>query len=212
MITYIQDSNQNSATALTVSKPLPPEVEKYAQQFLTFAKASTENTISMCELLNNAKIELKQKENNQKNDLFNELCKSIGYSKGANDPTIKKFVRIGECANRFRPYIDKLPNSWTTLYEITQLDNALFEHAIENGAINIKMIGREVKSLKQINQPQIEKKVEVVAKKPAVLITLENDADITILDAFLKELEVLKFSYKFELSANDVLQNILKNT
>jgi hypothetical protein len=212
MITYIQDSNQNNATALTVSKQLPPEVEKYAQQFLTFAKASTENTISMCELLNNAKIELKQKENNQKNELFNALCKSIGYSKGANDPTIKKFVRIGECANRFRPYIDKLPNSWTTLYEITQLDNGLFEHAIENGAINIKMIGREVKSLKQINQPQIEKKVEVIAKKPAVLITLENDADKTIIDAFLKELEVLKFSYKFELSANDVAQNILKNT
>lgn len=211
MANYVQNIKKQTGTELAVNEVLSPEVERYTQQFLSFAKASTENTISMCELLNKAKLEFRQKENNNKNVMFNALCKKIGYTKGANDPTIKKFVRIGECADRFRPYIDRLPNSWTTLYEITQLDSALFEHAVENGAINIKMIGRDVQSLKQINQPQLQNKVEIPTKKPVIQITLENDTDKQMLEAVLRELEALKFMFKMEITSNEVTKSILKN-
>jgi len=170
MVNYI-----NSVSTL-VNKPapaaLPPEIERYTQEFLSFAKASTQNTIAMCELLNRAKVEFRDKEKNNKNKLFNLLCESIGYQKGANDPTIKKYVRIGESAERFRPYIDRLPNSWTTLYEITQLDSKTFEDAIDNGTINIKMIGRDVKTLKQQSNPKTTKRIADKSKKPIIQITI----------------------------------------
>lgn len=212
MVTYIEEIKREQSTdlATTLNPELTKDVELYSQQFLSFAKASTENTIAMCELLNKAKKEFKQKEGGNKNVMFNVLCQSIGYAKGANDPTIKKFVRIGESADRFKPYIDRLPNSWTTLYEITQLDNDLFNDAIDSGAINIKMIGREVKSLKKINQPKQITTVKEV-KKPAIEITLDSD-DRTLIDAIYKELEVLKFSYKLEINPNDVAKNILENS
>lgn len=210
MATYIDNIiKSNRTTNLTVvDNDLAPEVQKYSQQFLSFAKASTENTIAMCELLNRAKIEFKQKESNNKNKAFNALCKTIGYTKGANDPTIKKFVRIGENAERFKPYIDRLPNSWTTLYEITQLEPELFDQAIENGAINIKMIGREVKSLKQTNKPETTS----LAQKPSINIMFDEDADKALIEAIYKELEVLKFNYKFELTNNNVAKKILSDT
>lgn len=212
MATYIDNiikSNRTTTNLTVVESDLTPEVQKYSQQFLSFAKASTENTIAMCELLNRAKVEFKQKEKNNKNKLFNALCTTIGYTKGANDPTIKKFVRIGESAERFKPYIDRLPNSWTTLYEITQLDSDLFDQAIENGAINIKMIGREVKSLKNASQP--DSAASPTVQKPAISITLEADTDKAVIEALYKELELLKFNYKIELNANEALKRILNN-
>lgn len=208
MVNYI-----NSVTTLEQKpKPaeLPPEIQRYTQEFLNFAKASTENTIAMCELLNRAKVEFRDKEQNNKNALFNMLCETIGYPKGANDPTIKKYVRIGESAERFRPYIDRLPNSWTTLYEITQLDSKTFDDAIGDGTINIKMIGRDVKTLKQLSNPRPTKKLADKSKKPVIQITLGSDERADI-DALYKELEVLKFSYKLEINPNDVAKNILDN-
>lgn len=208
MVNYI-----NSVTTFE-KKPapveLPPEIQRYTQEFLSFAKASTENTIAMCELLNRAKVEFREKEQNNKNKLFNLLCESIGYPKGANDPTIKKYVRIGESAERFRPYIDRLPNSWTTLYEITQLDGKTFDDAIDNGTINIKMIGRDVKTLKQLSNPKAVKKIADKSKKAAIQITIASDERKQI-DALYKELEVLKFSYKLEINPNDVAKTILNN-
>lgn len=209
MIIYAANTtNKPTAELETVlDQSATAEIEKYSQQFLSLAKASTENTVAMCEVLHKAKLEFKEKDN--KNVLFQELCKTIGYTKGANDPTIKKFLRIGESAERFRPYLDRLPNSWTTLYEITQLDDALFDRAIEEGAINIKMLGKEVKSLKQANLPASEKLIALSEKKPSVQISLAADVDKQTLESFLKEIEVLKFNYKLEIQVNPVAQALL---
>ncbi len=208
MVNYINSVSTLEKKAAPAE--LPPEIQRYTQEFLSFAKASTENTIAMCELLNRAKVEFREKEHNNKNMLFNLLCESVGYPKGANDPTIKKYVRIGESAERFRPYIDRLPNSWTTLYEITQLDSKTFDDAIDNGTINIKMIGRDVKTLKQLSNPNATKKIADKSKKAAIQITIASD-DSKQIDALFKELEVLKFSYKLEINPNDVAKTILNN-
>jgi hypothetical protein len=213
MIIYAADAVKNPSTTVTTIDQSPAvavEIEKYSKQFLSLAKASTENTVAMCEVLHKAKLEFKEKHNDKQ--LFQALCKHVGYTKGANDPTIKKFLRIGECAERFKPYLDRLPNSWTTLYEITQLDTELFDHAIENGAINIKMIGKEVRSLKQINQPKIEKPAISPDKKPSIEIILDADIDKSMLDGLCKELEALKFNFKIEIKANDVAQTILNRS
>lgn len=208
MIIYAANTTKKPAAELetVLDQSATEEIEKYSQQFLSLAKASTENTVAMCEVLHKAKQEFKEKD--EKNVLFQELCKNIGYTKGANDPTIKKFLRIGESAERFKPYLDRLPNSWTTLYEITQLDDALFERAVEEGAINIKMLGKEVKSLKQANLPASQKLI-APEKKPSVQISLPANIDKQTLESFLKEIEVLKFSYKLEIQVNPVTQALL---
>ncbi len=134
---------------------------------------------------------------------------TIFNSNDFNLLTMKKFLRIGESAERFRPYLDRLPNSWTTLYEITQLDESLFERAIEEGAINIKMLGKEVKNLKEAHLPPSEKRIAISEKKPSVEISLSADLDKPTLESFLKELEVLKFNYKLEIQINPVAQALL---
>lgn len=209
MIIYAANTTKKPAVELetVLDQSATAEIEQYSQQFLNLAKASTENTVAMCEVLHKAKQAFNEKES--KNVLFRELCKSIGYEKGANDPTIKKFLRIGESAERFRPYLSRLPNSWTTLYEITQLDDALFERAIAEGAINIKMLGKEVRSLKQSALPN-EKLIALPEKKASIQISLAASTDKNTLENLLKELEVLKLHYQLEIQTNNVAQTILE--
>lgn len=45
-------------------------------------------------------------------------------------------------------HVQKLPNSWGTLYELTKLDNATFARALEEGAIHAEMERREVVGLR----------------------------------------------------------------
>lgn len=208
MIIYAANTTKKPAVELetVLDQSATAEIEQYSQQFLSLAKASTENTVAMCEVLHKAKQAFKEKDT--KNILFKELCKSIGYEKGANDPTIKKYLRIGENAERFRPYLSKLPNSWTTLYEITQLDDELFERAIEEGAINIKMLGKEVRSLKQSVLPN-EKLLALPEKKASIQISLAANTDKNTLENLLKELEVLKLNYHLEIHTNNIAQTIL---
>lgn len=209
MIIYAANTTKKPAVELetVLDQSTTAEIEQYSQQFLSLAKASTENTVAMCEVLHKAKQAFKEKDT--KNVLFRELCKSIGYENGANDPTIKKFLRIGESAERFRPYLNRLPNSWTTLYEITQLDNALFERAIEDGAINIKMLGKEVRSLKQSALPS-EKLTALPEKKASIQISLAANTDKNTLENLLKELETLKLNYQLEIQTNNIAQTILE--
>lgn len=209
MIIYAANTTKKPAVELetVLDQSATAEIEQYSQQFLNLAKASTENTVAMCEVLHKAKQAFNEKES--KNVLFKALCKSIGYEKGANDPTIKKFLRIGESAERFRPYLNRLPNSWTTLYEITQLDDALFERAIEKGAINIKMLGKEVRSLKQSALPH-EKRIALTEKKASIEILFAANTDKNTLENLLKELEVLKLNYTIEIHANNIAQTILE--
>lgn len=208
MIIYAANTTKKPVVELetVLDQSATAEIEQYSQQFLSLAKASTENTVAMCEVLHKAKQAFKEKDT--KNILFKELCKSIGYEKGANDPTIKKYLRIGENAERFRPYLSKLPNSWTTLYEITQLDDELFERAIEEGAINIKMLGKEVRSLKQSVLPN-EKLLALPEKKASIQISLAANTDKNTLENLLKELEVLKLNYQLEIHTNNIAQTIL---
>jgi hypothetical protein len=208
MIIYAENTTKLEKVELetVLDQSTSAEIEQYTQQFLSLAKTSTENTVAMCEVLHKAKQAFKEKDT--KNVLFTELCKSIGYDKGANDPTIKKFLRIGESAERFRPYLDRLPNSWTTLYEITQLDEELFNQAIEEGAINIKMLGKEVRSLKQINQTT-EKLTTLPEKKLSIEILLSADTNKVTLENLLKELEALKLNFKFEMHTDSFAKTVL---
>jgi len=73
------------------------------------------------------------------------FCFSVGLTREGS--TFRKFERIGSCVDKFRTYIDKLPDSYTTLYEITTLDDELFEQLMENNEIHSYVTLKDIKRL-----------------------------------------------------------------
>ena len=73
------------------------------------------------------------------------FCFSVGLrEEGSN---FRKFKRIGDCADQFRHYLDKLPDSYTVLYEIATLDSDLFEQLMNNNEIHSYVTLKDVQKL-----------------------------------------------------------------
>jgi hypothetical protein len=175
---------------------LTDQVKTYATQFLNLSKTSTEKTIDMCEVLFNAKNSLEFRD-------FDNLCLAVGYE-GWDASAIKKYVRIGACADQFRPYLDRLPNSWTTLYQITQLEPDLFNKAIEEGKITSATLGKDILLIKQ-------NRTEEKEPDPRINIIFDNDVNKELIEAVCKELEALKIDFKFAIQLNKMAKDMLDN-
>lgn len=122
----------------------------FATEIAGFAKASTENTIAMCEVFFKAKHELGAE--------FSRLCSALNYT--ADSSTIKKYILIGERAELFKPYLDRLPNTWTTLYQMTHLDGDELQQLLASGQLNQATTGAQIKSILK------KRPVDAVKPKP----------------------------------------------
>lgn len=88
-------------------------------------RGTAQATLMMCYAWHEAKIKC-----DEKGDMFKSIYEAVGMSKsGAYERAL-----VGSRANELMPYVDRLPISWTTLYELCKIDKdneqviALLEH------------------------------------------------------------------------------------
>ena len=82
-------------------------VKSLAEQYRKFAKASGEDILGLAETVYIANRELNLR-------FLEEFYQEVGLDpKGT---TARKLKEIGEKLTRFQPYLEKLPNTWTTIY------------------------------------------------------------------------------------------------
>ena len=125
------DSNMNVSVYLS-------ERDKYKTEFNSWSKKTAQSTLEMCRVVYEAKKELGSQD-------FLKFCNEIGRK--GEDATVRKYLKIGEKYDKFYQYAELLPNSWTSIYEITQLPTETFEAlvATENSLAN--MTGDQLKQL-----------------------------------------------------------------
>lgn len=165
---------------------LSPNAQSYAAQIMSLAKSGTENTIDMCEVFFHAK--------NSLGDEFATLCAAINYD--VQSATIKKYVLIGENADKFRQYIDRIPSAWTTLYQLTQLSDDQFHQLMEHGKITPLSTGEEIKLLANESKPKPKPK----PKSPAsIKLLIDDSMNRDSINALISELEALGIEYKFQM-------------
>lgn len=163
---------------------LSPNAQSYAAQIMSLAKSGTENTIDMCEVFFQAK--------NSLGDEFATLCAAINYD--VQSATIKKYVLIGENADKFRQYIDRIPSAWTTLYQLTQLSDDQFHQLMEHGKITPLSTGEEIKLLANESKPKPK------PKPPAsIKLLIDDSMSRDSINALISELEALGIEYKFQM-------------
>ena len=72
------------------------------------------------------------------------FCQEVGIEH--NGPTFRKLRKIGQQSARFLPVIDRVPNSWTTVYELAKLDHDQFTSIVEAEALTATSTMKELKA------------------------------------------------------------------
>ena len=112
--------------------------ERFLQDYNSFAKKTAQSLLEMYKIVYDAKQTLTKLN-------FESFCKEIGQK--SSDGTIRKYLAIGEKYDDFINYADKLPNRWTTIYDLTLIDNNTFLAIVNANESFATMSAKNIKSL-----------------------------------------------------------------
>jgi hypothetical protein len=193
----MKTSNKNIVP--TVAANDDSEVSTYAhliEEYKLFAKQAAENIIKLAETLDIAERELSP-------DDFDRFCVESDLDKEGS--TFRKLKKIGEKVSRFKPFLDRMPNSWTTLYKLASLPEEKFDSVSKSERFGPLMTAAEVNGIvgktakpKEVNEPDFVIDFSTVQKEKQVELCRE-----------LLRLEKL-FGFKLTVGAN--LQAIANNS
>jgi hypothetical protein len=116
--------------------------ERLFSEYSLFAVKTAQSTVEMCRVVFEAKEELSRGE-------FSNFCTDIGHK--GEDSTVRKYLAIGAAYERLIQYADKLPNSWTSIYTLTQIPSETFNALGQVGECFAKLSGKQIKALVEIN-------------------------------------------------------------
>lgn len=129
---------------LTIKK-YPPSPEDYAEEFQMFAVQTAAGYIAMATIVHRAKKDLIEA------GQFDKFCEAI--NRDSKSSFIRKFTKIGELSELLAAHTEKLPDAWTTLYTIVQIDRPKLEELLVNGTISASMEGTDARTLVAQHKP-----------------------------------------------------------
>ena len=184
------------AAPLVVSFPngkdvASPQVLSYVTQYQGFLRKTAEAILGLATTLNNAESDLDELG-------FALFLDEIGLSR--NSSTFSKLKKIGEMANRFTPFLDKLPNTWTTIYKLSKLEGPVFDRISSelNPFITVKEIDALVGGEQTSNSPPVD--FSFAANN------LASDQKLNLYN----EIRNLQKTYGFELKTNQTFVDEIK--
>jgi hypothetical protein len=102
-----------------------PTYVRLLNDYCAFGKVCAEAIVGLGEICCEANRELTAEGE------LERWCKDAGLDEGPEGSTFRKFLKIGRVSGRFKPYMDRLPNTWTTVYKLASLDNTVPENEKE---------------------------------------------------------------------------------
>jgi hypothetical protein len=108
------------------------------QRYYSFAKNSAENIIKLAETLVEAKGRLSDTE-------LQKFCNDVGLPYDGS--TYRKLMKIGTEASRFEPFVERMPNNWTTVYKLAKLEKGAFDRVANDNRFTPMMTASEVDAI-----------------------------------------------------------------
>jgi hypothetical protein len=146
------------------------DCERLVNEFTGFAVKTAQSTVEMCRVVFEAKKSLKKVD-------FIKFCNEIGHK--SEDSTIRKYLCIGENYERLIKYTNLLPNSWTSIYTITQLPSDVFEALALTGSSMANMTGSQIKLLMEPTKPSTPPKSAEATTAPLPSVKVPTNAENT---------------------------------
>ena len=140
--------------------------EQFVQDFHGFAKKTAQSTLEMCKVVYDAKHTLT-------NDNFDSFCREIGQK--SSDSTIRKYLAIGEKYDDFINYADRLPNSWTSIYKITQIDSTTFSALVSTDNTFATMRAKDIDLLINPNKASQSKSTQNSSNQSTAAATADSN-------------------------------------
>ena len=161
--------------------PVQTRLAELASQYIVAGNRSVEQIFVAADAIVAANDELSKK-------LLPEFYRQIGIKE--NGSTDKKWQKIGAMKTRFLPFMDRLPNNWTTIYELAKLDDAKFKQLVDEGALQRDVTMQRIRDL----TPERERQ-----EKPTRVVLDINKVARVQRKSFAKELKDLLEKFDVEL-------------
>lgn len=165
------------------------KVDEYVDRYNALLCKSADTFIALGETLYEAKESLS-------NDDFTLFLEKTGLNNSKS--TYSKLMKIGEEAPRLRPYVNNLPQSWTTLYALSKLEADQFEKIAPQ--LNAYSTAKDIASL-------TEAKIEAKEDFSADVTISFAELDLETKNRVFCELADLQVQYKFKLKISSKLDD-----
>ena len=184
-ISTIQTDTSQIATAFPFGNDVVSnKLGDYVQKYKSIATKTAEHIIALASTLCEAKQELDDSE-------FQQFCHEVGLQ--ASSSTYCKLMKIGLNSSRFTPYMHKMPNTWTTLYELAKLEAKEFDKVASSGVLSTFMSANELMAeiaTSKESKPKAKAKVALPALSNSLVISFDSLSD-EIAKGFYQELKQL---------------------
>jgi hypothetical protein len=113
-------------------------IDRYISEYQLFAVKTAQSTLEMCRVVHEAKESLVK-------DEFAKFCNHIAQK--AENSTIRKYLAIGERYQQLIDCAELLPNSWTSIYLITQIPADTFNALVATSSDMSRFTGKDIQKL-----------------------------------------------------------------
>ena len=139
-------------------------LSKYIDQYNSFARKTAESIIQLASTLIEAKNNLDPIE-------FETFTKKVNVD--VNSSTYKKLMVIGNKASRFDADLEKLPQTWTTIYQLAKIDADQYELLASNNVITPFMTAKDITNKINISSANEKPTKKSKEAKNDVIISLQ---------------------------------------
>jgi hypothetical protein len=184
----------NQTSIETEMEIMTPACVAFVDQYRLFTKQTAEAIIKAAETLYKAHEMLAPVD-------FHQFCKEVDLVEDGSK--FKKLMAIGNAVSRFEPYLDRMPNAWTTIYKLAILEGNEFEQVVQSASFAPFMTANDI---------------DVVLKGPKTKGALGKTADGLIIDLsglertvqrdVYRQLRALRQKFGFGVTANGEFKEI----
>lgn len=180
---YLNTIDANATTVLST------DVAEFVLRYKGFLKQTAESIVNLAIVINEAKTTLQESR-------FIYFCEEVGLNHKSS--TVKKMIAIGERASRFTPIMERLPNTWTTIYKLAALSPDKFDLIVRDH----KDVLSPFVTAKQINEiTGVSRVVKTSSEKNANSATINfSTLNVTKKSELVDRLNQLKDEFGIELS------------
>ena len=143
---------ENANTQITSIQKNEITIDSYVAQFNSLARTTAESIVRMAEVVCSAKRNLAS--DADKANSFDNFCKQIGLTPKSS--MIRKFLKIGDMATHLNGHLDKLPNSWTTIYTLACQSTDYLTKMFEKELITPTMTAQRLSEIIAVETGQLK--------------------------------------------------------
>jgi hypothetical protein len=184
----------NVATVPNGTEIHSPNYVKLVEQYKLFARKTAENIIGLAETLVIAEDQLAPFD-------FRRFCRDVGLEHDGS--TFRKLKAIGEKVSRFEPFVERMPNTWTTVYKLASLKDNEFDRVTKSELFTPFMTATDVNLI--VGAPK-----QKSGHQRDLIIDLSGLDQSVKIDLYRKVM-ALEEQFKFKLTVSDELKTCANN-